>query len=372
VRVLALASLLGVIALAPHPVVRAAIPSVSADNLKFAIEADLAQLERVLPNPRVLERPDARNKLAPAVTPELRTLDDDVVVLQAFDAEAGKAHLWDRTIALALLTVLGDKNAPTELAQMVRSRSPDESHYGLQGQLIARWMLVIDNADEQAKIVDDLGKLDAAHPESEILTSATSGFISTAATPELKARLREMALAMNNPEVARFKARLAAQAELLTDAGTIENRPLVLTGNTIDGADFSTAAWRGKVILVDFWAVWCAPCVGELPRVQKLYGEFHGKGLEVLGVSNDYDNVALKKFIAEKKLAWPELFDPVAAAKQQWNPVTRRLGIEGLPAMFLIDRRGICRTVSARSELEILIPKLLAEPSPAESNSPEH
>ena len=181
-----------------------------------------------------------------------------------------------------------------------------------------------------------------------------------------------MALAMNNPEVARFKARLAAQAELLTDAGTIENRPLVLTGNTIDGADFSTAAWRGKVILVDFWAVWCAPCVGELPRVQKLYGEFHGKGLEVLGVSNDYDNVALKKFIAEKKLAWPELFDPVAAAKQQWNPVTRRLGIEGLPAMFLIDRRGICRTVSARSELEILIPKLLAEPSPAESNSPEH
>ena len=82
----------------------------------------------------------------------------------------------------------------------------------------------------------------------------------------------------------------------------------------------------------------------------------------MLGVSNDFAADDLKKFLAENKdMPWPQLFDASAAAQQQWNPVTLAYGINGIPTMFLIDKKGVVRTVSARENMEELIPKMLAE-----------
>jgi hypothetical protein len=61
-------------------------------------------------------------------------------------------------------------------------------------------------------------------------------------------------------------------------------------------------------------------------------------------------------------MPWPQLFDATAAAKGDWHPVTMSYGIEGIPTMFLIDRKGVCRTVTARENFEEMIPQLLAEP----------
>jgi len=60
-------------------------------------------------------------------------------------------------------------------------------------------------------------------------------------------------------------------------------------------------------------------------------------------------------------MPWPQLFDADAAKNQQWNPITAGFGIDGIPTMFLIDKKGVCRTVTARENMEDLIPKLLAE-----------
>jgi peroxiredoxin len=97
-------------------------------------------------------------------------------------------------------------------------------------------------------------------------------------------------------------------------------------------------------------------------RAWKKYAEYHTKGLEVLGVSNDLEVSNVKNFLAKNDMPWPELYDPTAAEKQELNPLTRNLGITGIPRMFLIDKKGVCRTVSADDSLETLIPKMLAEP----------
>jgi peroxiredoxin len=83
--------------------------------------------------------------------------------------------------------------------------------------------------------------------------------------------------------------------------------------------------------------------------------------LAILGVSNDFDVDALNKFTAKESMPWPELFDAGAAANHEWNSVTVAQGITGIPTMYLIDKKGVLRSASARDNMEELIPKLLAE-----------
>jgi thiol-disulfide isomerase/thioredoxin len=343
-----------------------ASPMRSVDQIKTAIDADTAELNQVLPNFRALENASQRATLARVVVPALRKVAADYSELATIDPGKGKDYLSARTTALAMLTVLGDKDASLALTDLARSPDLVESQNALFGQLVARWMLAITDPAAQTKIIDDLEKLDAAHPDSEFWTWSTAGFIDTAATPRLRDRLLKMALAMNNPAVAAVRRMVARQQKIVS---INENKPFVLTGKTVDGVDFSTLAWKGKVILVDFWATWCGPCVGQIPQVKKMYAEYHARGLEVVGVSNDFSASALKDFISRGDMPWPELYDPAAADKKNLHPLTTNLGIEGIPHLFLIDKQGICRTVSADDSMvmEDLIPRLLAEPAPGAS-----
>ena len=156
-------------------------------------------------------------------------------------------------------------------------------------------------------------------------------------------------------------ARLRTIAKSSETLAALVDKPMTLAGTTPDGKPFTTADWKGKVVLVDFWATWCGPCKAELPRVKKMYSDYHDKGLEVLGVSNDYSAKALTTFTADDQMPWPQLFNAASAADHEWNPITEKMGIPGIPQMFLIDKKGICRSTDGRSQMETLIPKLLAE-----------
>ena len=96
------------------------------------------------------------------------------------------------------------------------------------------------------------------------------------------------------------------------------------------------------------------------PRVKQIYAQYHDKGLEVAGISCDYNLGLLRRFLASNPdMAWPQLVDEKRNA--DWNPIAGALGVRFVPAMFLIDRKGIVRTVDARQNMEQLIPELLAE-----------
>ncbi|MDR1719779.1 MAG: AhpC/TSA family protein [Dysgonamonadaceae bacterium] len=105
-----------------------------------------------------------------------------------------------------------------------------------------------------------------------------------------------------------------------------------------DGTEIKLSALRGKYVLIDFWASWCAPCLREAPNVREVYAKYHNKGFEVFGVSLDSEKQrnawieAIKKF----GLNWPQ----VSSLKGWECPVAKAYNVTGIPKTFLLDKQG--------------------------------
>jgi len=125
------------------------------------------------------------------------------------------------------------------------------------------------------------------------------------------------------------------------------------------GKPLSVANYKGKVVLVDFWATWCGPCVGELPNVLKTYEKYHAKGFEIIGISLDDSKDALDKFIKDKGVSWVQFFD----GKGWGNKLAAQYGVNSIPATYLLDGQGKILAKNLRGEaLEAEVAKNLTKP----------
>ncbi len=103
----------------------------------------------------------------------------------------------------------------------------------------------------------------------------------------------------------------------------------------LDGHKVSLADYKGKVVLLNIWATWCAPCVAEMPSMEKLYQELKDEGFELLAVSVDETGTeAVAPFMKKHKLGFPVLLDTVGDIKSLYQ-------VNGIPESFIIDKNGI-------------------------------
>ena len=124
----------------------------------------------------------------------------------------------------------------------------------------------------------------------------------------------------------------------------------------LEGKALSIGKYKGKVVLVDFWATWCVPCVMDLPEVSKVYDKFHDKGFEIVGISLDEDKAKLEQFVKQRKMPWPQFFD----GKRWENKLATKYGVQSTPSGYLIDRHGkIIMALSHADGLEAAVAKAL-------------
>lgn len=108
-----------------------------------------------------------------------------------------------------------------------------------------------------------------------------------------------------------------------------------LASDSTAGDRIDLGELKGKLVLVDFWATNCPPCLEEFPKLKKLYADFHAKGFEVIGVSLDEEQDVVDRFQQKWKLPWP-----LVVSIQGRGPIRSRYRVETIPSMFLVDKSG--------------------------------
>ena len=122
----------------------------------------------------------------------------------------------------------------------------------------------------------------------------------------------------------------------------------------LDGKPISLQQYRGKVILLDFWAVWYGPCIGEMPNVKRVYDTYKDQGFDVIGVSLDTDETRLRNYLKKNNIAWRQIF-----SGQKWkSPLAQQYHIQTIPAPWLIARDG---TLISREAKGVKLERLVVE-----------
>jgi thiol-disulfide isomerase/thioredoxin len=136
--------------------------------------------------------------------------------------------------------------------------------------------------------------------------------------------------------------------------GAIE-QPLDFTANDISGQPLKLSDFKGKIVLLDFWATWCPPCRVEIPNLLEIYRQFKNKNFVLISVSLDRDIPLARQFVKEKEMNWLHVID-----RKSSSSIAALYEIEYIPATFIIDGKGKIVARNLRGgELKNIIANLL-------------
>ena len=215
----------------------------------------------------------------------------------------------------------------------------------------------LDHAKDADALKAAIKDLDADLAEDDFVAGRAEDFaaiISENAPDEAKAFLQRTLESFKASD-SDVRKKLASSLEPMIRFFNLVGNELVFEGVYDDGTEIDWKSYRGKVVLVDFWATWCGPCVGEVPNVLKLYEKYHEAGFDVVGYSLDNDLDALEKFEKERKLPWRTGVRKLSMQANEkdgknYTNLTEYYGIHAIPTMILVDKDGKVIDTNARGE----------------------
>ena len=128
-----------------------------------------------------------------------------------------------------------------------------------------------------------------------------------------------------------------------------------ISGKRIDLADY-----RGKIVVVSFWAAWCSDCAAEIPAMKKIRADYKDKGVEFIGVSLDLPEdegglKALRISVARNQIDWPQDY----LGKEWDSEFSAKWGVYAVPTVFVLDRHGVIASSDAHGKLETVLAEML-------------
>lgn len=134
-------------------------------------------------------------------------------------------------------------------------------------------------------------------------------------------------------------------------------KPFDLKFTALDGRNVNLSDLQGKVVLIDFWATSCGPCVREMPDLKKLYSKHKAQGFEVIGITFEPDEEVLSTFLRKQEIPWPQYFDAAGSA----SPLAKEFAVRRIPVIWLVDRHGVLRYLDGEEDRDRKIEELLRE-----------
>ena len=319
------------------------------------------------------------------------------VILKDINAvEMPDVSAVDRDDPIAVATYIGQKRrAQTKLADLVgelHKAAPDNPR--LPKLMAQRWS-ILKEAGKGEAVKDEVAKILAESKEPKLKAEAAFhmavrsvvGHDKVDETGKLKAIESFIKLAPNDPRGARLlyaigsetndpKTERALYQRIVkeyaeSDSASIAEaalkrldfvgKPFELEFNdAIKGTVVSIKRLKGKVVVIDFWATWCGPCVEGLPDLKKLYHDYHGRGVEFIGVSFDDPKEdggldQLKQFVTANEVPWPQYYLGTSFKSE----FAKKCEVQSLPTLFVVDAEGNLHSANAGGKLETILHNLL-------------
>lgn len=299
------------------------------------------------------------------------TASERILAAKPSDEQAEQAIQY-KLGGLGLLERAGDESAAAKRAAFpadleAAGRGAMVRMVQLDGLISRLQVLQMASSEEAALYADDLVKFyekQAPDPQEIGLALQPMQDLERLLTPEefgkAYSSYAKVFSAVEDPQIKELAAMMAGAARRMQLMGN----EMPLEGITVDGKDFNWDEYRGKVVLVDFWATWCRPCIEEMANIRANYKKYHDRGFDVVGISTDQERPALDSFLKNNELPWTILVDE-DLKKAGRESMSVRYGVFGIPNVTLVGKDGKVIAMNPRGpELGERLAELLGNEPP--------